>query len=60
MSKVSCVMRKIVLSSIILYLYNYLSIDFLPVVPINIITILLLALCNAFGFIGLVVFYVFL
>lgn len=51
------VIKKIVISIIVLYGYNLITQPFNLNIPINIITILIMVLFDTSGFIGMVLFY---
>lgn len=51
------IIKKLVISIIVLYGYNLITQPFNLNIPINIITILIMVLFNTSGFIGLVLFY---
>lgn len=51
------IIKKIVISIIVLYGYNLITQPFNLNIPINIITILIMVLFDTSGFIGMVLFY---
>lgn len=51
------IIKKIVISIIVLYGYNLITQPFNLNIPINIITILIMVLFDTFGFVGMVLFY---
>lgn len=51
------IIKKIVISILILYGYNLITQPFNLNIPINIITILIMVLFDTSGFIGLLLFY---
>lgn len=51
------IVKKIVISIIVLYGYNLITQPFNLNIPINIITILIMILFDTSGFIGMVLFY---
>ena len=57
LKKIFKLLKKIVLSIIILYGYNIVTQSFNLNIPINIYTILIITLFDGFGFLGLVSFY---
>lgn len=54
------VIKKIIISSFLLYIYNYFAIAYHLVVPINVITIAIVSIFDVFGLIGLVIFKYFI
>ena len=51
------IIKKIVISIIVLYGYNLITQPFNLNIPINIITILIMVLFDTSGFVGMVLFY---
>ena len=51
------ILKKLIISIIILYGYNLATQSFNLNIPINIYTILIIAIFDGFGFLGLVAFY---
>lgn len=51
------IVKKIVISIIVLYGYNLITQPFNLNIPINVITILIMVLFDTSGFIGLLLFY---
>lgn len=52
--------KKIIISSFILYVYNYVAIYFHLMVPINVYTILIVSVFDVFGLIGIILFKYFI
>jgi len=57
MKKVSFVLKKIILSFILLYTYNLIAVSFNLIIPINIFTIIILSFLDAPGLILLVIIH---
>lgn len=51
------IIKKIIISIIVLYGYNLITQPFNLNIPINVITILIMVLFDTSGFIGMVLFY---
>ncbi len=56
-NKILKLIKKIILSIIILYGYNIVTQSFNLNIPINIITVLIITIFDGCGFLGLVAFY---
>ncbi|MBQ3307816.1 MAG: pro-sigmaK processing inhibitor BofA family protein [Bacilli bacterium] len=50
---------KLIISVILLYLFNYFSINYQFVLPMNIYSIIFIILFGGFGLVGLVIFYIY-
>lgn len=57
LKKILKLIKKIVISIIVLYGYNLITQPFNLNIPINIITILIMVLFDTSGFIGMILFY---
>ncbi len=54
------IIRKIISSSFLLYIYNYFAVSYQMVVPINIVTISLVSIFGVIGLVGLALFKYFI
>lgn len=54
------ILKKIIISSFLIYIYNYVAIKFDLIIPINFINISIVSLFGGFGLIGLVLFKYFI
>lgn len=52
--------KRIIISSFLLYIFNYFAVMYDFIVPINVFTILFTSLFGVYGFIGLVLFKYFI
>lgn len=52
--------KRIIISCFALYTYNYISINFDLLLPINIINVLIISILGPFGLCGLVIFKYFI
>ena len=48
--------KKIVIGSLLLYIYNYFAISYHFVIPINLFTLSITSIFDVFGLVGLVIF----
>lgn len=54
------VIKKVIISSFLLYFYNYIAIKFNMIIPINLANISIVSLFGGFGLIGLIIFKYFI
>lgn len=61
MKKLYCILKKVIISSFILYGYNFISSNFNLILPINVISVVTVSVLGSSGLFGLVLFrYLFL
>ena len=54
------ILRKVIISSFLLYIYNFFAINFNMIIPINIITVLIVSFFDLFGLLGMIFFKYFI
>lgn len=50
------ILKRIIISSFLLYIYNYFAISYNLAIPINVFTVVFVAFFGLFGLLGLLVF----
>jgi pro-sigmaK processing inhibitor BofA len=57
MKKIGIIIKKVILSFIILYTYNLIAVSFNMIIPINVFTVSILSLLDAPGLFLMVIIY---
>ena len=54
------IMKKIIISSFLLYIFNYFAVSFNFVIPINLFSVAIVSIFDVIGLIGLILFKTFI
>lgn len=54
------IIKKVIFSSFLIYIYNYIAIKYNMIIPINFMNISIVSIFGGFGLIGLVIFKYFI
>lgn len=54
------IIKKVIISSFLIYIYNYIAINYNMIIPINFMNISIVSIFGGFGLIGLIIFKYFI